>query len=124
VLAAVRYLRKTGAKTVSVIGGSLGGGAAGNAAAVAPEEIDRLVLLGSDSGDKPDLIKARKLFILCRDDASGSGPRLPGIRENYERSADPKELIILECSAHAQFIFATEQGDQLMREILRFLSER
>jgi acetyl esterase/lipase len=28
VLAAVRYLRKMGAKTVSVVGGSMGGGAA------------------------------------------------------------------------------------------------
>lgn len=31
VLAAVRYLRKTGAKSVSVVGGSMGGGAAGDA---------------------------------------------------------------------------------------------
>ncbi len=31
VLAAVRYLRKSGAKTVSVVGGSMGGGAAGDA---------------------------------------------------------------------------------------------
>ena len=27
-------------------------------------------------------------------------------------------------SAHAQYIFETDQGDRLMREILRFLSER
>jgi len=34
----------------------------------------------------------------------------------------PKELNVLEGSAHAQFIFATDQGERLMREILRFLS--
>ena len=48
VLAAVRYLRKTGAKTVSVVGGSLGGGAAADASIEAgPGEIDRLVLLAA-----------------------------------------------------------------------------
>jgi len=35
----------------------------------------------------------------------------------------PKELIILDGSAHAQFLFDTDQGEHLMREILRFLSE-
>src|SRR6266852_4759328 len=43
VLAAVRYLRETGAKTVSVVGGSMGGGAAGDVSiASQPGEIDRL----------------------------------------------------------------------------------
>ena len=35
-----------------------------------------------------------------------------------------KELLILDGDAHAQFIFATDQGDRLMRAILRFLSDR
>jgi hypothetical protein len=33
-------------------------------------------------------------------------------------------LLVLEGSAHAQFIFATDQGERLMAEILRFLSAR
>jgi len=41
-----------------------------------------------------------------------------------EKAAGPKELVVLEGSAHAQFIFDTDQGDRLMREILRFLSSR
>ena len=49
--------------------------------------------------------------------------RLSEIREQYERTPEPKELVILEGSAHAQFIFETDQGQRLMREILRFLSE-
>ncbi len=48
ILAAVRYLRENGAKTVSVIGASMGGGAAGTAAIHArPGEIDRLILLAA-----------------------------------------------------------------------------
>jgi esterase/lipase len=126
VLAAIRYLRKNRAKTVSVVGASFGGGAAAEASVEAePGEIDRLVLLAHSPIDKPEQIKGRKLFILTRDDFSGDNkiPRLPRIRDQYERASGPKELIILEGSAHAQFIFETEQGERLMREILRFLSE-
>jgi hypothetical protein len=36
----------------------------------------------------------------------------------------PKELIILDGSAHAQFMFETEQAGRVMLEILRFLSPR
>ena len=48
VLAAVRYLREHGAKTVSVVGGSFGCGAAGDASIKSePGEIDRIVFLGA-----------------------------------------------------------------------------
>ena len=49
-------------------------------------------------------------------------PRLIAIREQFERAPEPKELVVLEGSAHAQFLFQTDQADRLMREILRFLS--
>lgn len=125
VLAAVGYLHDTGARTVSVVGGSLGGGAAARAAVeAAPGEIDRVVLLAHSAIEHPERIKGRKLFITARDDpASDGSPRLVRIREQYERAPEPKELLILEGAAHAQFIFQTEQGERLMREILRFLSE-
>jgi pimeloyl-ACP methyl ester carboxylesterase len=123
VLAAVRYLRKTGAKTVAVVGGSMGGGAAGDASIVGePGEIDRLVLLGAAPNDPAEKLKARTLFIVTRDDANAAGPRLPRIRAQYEKAPNPKELIIVDGSAHAQFLFQTDQGERVMREILRFLS--
>jgi dienelactone hydrolase len=126
VLAAIRYLRQTGAKTISVVGASFGGGAAAEASVeAAPGEIDRLVLLAHSPIDKPEQMKGRKLFILSREDFSGDNkiPRLPKIRDQYERASGPKELVILEGSAHAQFIFESGQGERLMRELLRFLSE-
>ncbi|HEY9139824.1 MAG TPA: alpha/beta fold hydrolase [Bryobacteraceae bacterium] len=125
VLAAVRYLRKTGAKTVSVVGASMGGAAAADTSIEAqPGEIDRLVLLAGWTDQPPEKIKGRKLFIVARDDASGDGElRLPKIRENYERAAGPKKLMVLDGSAHAQFLFATDQGERVMREIVNFLSE-
>ena len=123
VLAAVRYLRKMGAKSVSVVGGSMGGGAAGDASiASQPGEIDRVVFLGAAPNGPADKLKSSTLFIVARDDASEDGPRLPGIRQQYEKAPEPKKLIILNGSAHAQFLFQTDQGDRVMREILGFLS--
>lgn len=123
VLAAVRYLRKTGAKSVSIVGGSMGGGAAGDASiASQPGEIDRIVMLGAAPNGPADKLKSPSLFIVARDDASGDGPRLPGIRKQFEKAPEPKKLIVLNGSAHAQFLFQTDQGERVMQEILRFLT--
>jgi len=125
VLASVRYLRKLGAKSVLVVGGSMGGGAAGDAAiAAAPGEIDRVVFLGSSPNGPAEKLKFASLFIVARDDASEDGLRLPGIRAKYEKAPEPKELIILDGSVHAQFLFQSDQGERVMREILRFLSQK
>jgi pimeloyl-ACP methyl ester carboxylesterase len=123
VLGAVHYLRRTGAKTVSVVGASMGGDYAAEAAETEPAAIDRLVLLASGAYTTLSKMKGPKLFILARDDANDDGLRLPKIRARYEKALDPKELIILDGSAHAQFLFQTDQGERLMREILRFLSK-
>jgi dienelactone hydrolase len=124
VLTAVRYLHSTGAKSVSVVGASMGGDASADAVLAARlGEIDRVIFLGSDGGDAPERLKGRKLFIVSRADESGDGLRLPRISEHYRRAPEPKKLIILEGSAHAQFIFDTDQGPRLMQEMLRFLSE-
>ena len=125
VLAAVHYLRKSGAKTVSVVGASMGGGAAGDASIQSETgEIHRLVFLGSAPNGAAERLKAPSLFIVARDDASADGPRLPRIRAQYEKAPQPKELIILDGSAHAQFLFQTDQSERVMREILRFISAK
>lgn len=123
VLAAVRYLRQHGATSVSLVGGSMGGWASAEASVVAKSgEIDALILIGSGGGSDASKIKGRKLFILSRDDIGpGDRPRLPGIQADYDKAAQPKEMIVLPGSAHAQYMFATEQGGRLMREIVRFL---
>jgi pimeloyl-ACP methyl ester carboxylesterase len=125
VLAAVRYLRNAGAKSVSIVGGSMGGGAAGDASiASQPGEIDRIVTLGAAPNGPADKLKSPSLFIVARDDASGDGLRLPGIRQQYEKAPEPKKLIVLDGSAHAQFLFQTDQGERVMQEILSFLTAK
>jgi len=125
VLAAVRYLRNAGAKSVSIVGGSMGGGAAGDASiASRPGEIDRIVMLGAAPNGSGDKLKSPSLFIVARDDASDDGPRLPGIRKQYEKAPEPKKLIVVDGAAHAQFLFQTDQGERVMQEILRFLTAK
>jgi len=125
ILAAVRHLRLTGAKTVAVIGGSAGGGAAAEASFHPKDgEIDRLVLMAPMTIDAPERIAGRKLFITARNDlGSDDKPRLPEIRDQYTRAPEPKKLIILEGAAHGQHMFNAPEGAQLMREILQFLRE-
>ncbi len=123
VLAAVHYLHEHGGKSVAVIGASFGGAAAADASiASQPGEIDRLILLAAGGNRPAEQIKAPLLVIVARDDASGDGLRLPGIRAWFDKAPQPKELIVLDGSAHAQFLFQTDQGDRVMKEILRFLN--
>jgi dienelactone hydrolase len=122
VMAAVRYLHAHGAKSVSIVGGSLGGGAAGDASIVSkPGEIDRIVMLGAAPNLPAEKLKSPALFIVARDDTSGDGPRLPRIQAQFEKAPEPKKLVVLEGSAHAQYLFDTDQGDRVMGEILGWL---
>jgi pimeloyl-ACP methyl ester carboxylesterase len=123
VLGAVRWLRAQGAASVSVVGASWGGWAAGTAAISAPGSIDRLVLLAHSPFDHPERLGGRKLFIVAEDDRVGSGrPRLEAIREQHDRAPPPKQLVVLGGAAHAQFLFLTRQSARLYAEMLRFLS--
>jgi dienelactone hydrolase len=125
VLAAAEYLRRKGAKTVDAIGASLGGDAVGNADAMsATGMFARMIFLGSEGGDAPEKLSGRKLFLVARDDRSGDGPRLPGIETHYARAPEPKKLLIVGGSAHAQYLFDTNQGPRVMKEILEFLEGR
>jgi pimeloyl-ACP methyl ester carboxylesterase len=125
VLAAVRYLHKAGINSVSVVGGSFGGSAAGDASiASRPGEIERIIMLGGAPNGPAEKLKSAALFLVARDDTSGDGKRLPGIRAQYQKAPKPKKLIVLDGSAHAQFLFQTTLKERVMRDILTFLDER
>lgn len=123
ILGAVRYLKDRGAESIAVVGGSMGGTAAAVAAARSmPGTIDRLVLLASPTGDVPEATWGCKLFIAAEGDTTASGtPRLVRIREQYERAPDPKRLIVVPGTAHAQALFDTPDGMMVLNEIRQFL---
>ncbi|MEZ5416706.1 MAG: alpha/beta fold hydrolase [Vicinamibacterales bacterium] len=118
VLAAVRYARATGARTVSVVGASMGGGAAGRAAVEAHAgEIDRLLLLSPVSIDDPGRMQAgRILYIASRDE-----PMAAGVKEQFARAPEPKRLELLDGDGHAQNVFPTPQGPALTALMMAFL---
>jgi dienelactone hydrolase len=118
VLAAVDYLRGHGAKTVAVIGASMGGGASANAVVKGPPRtIDCLILLAPAPIEHPELIAVPKLYATAQGD-----PITPQVKEQFEKASEPKELLMLDGEAHAQFLFTSNQGERLMTQILRFLS--
>ncbi len=121
--AAASYLHTHGVQSVSAVGASMGGYALAEADAESnPGEFERIVLLASSAEDGAAL-KGRKLFVVARGDVGSSGHRLSEISDSYAKAPQPKELLILEGSAHAQYLFDTDQGPRLMKEILRFLTE-
>lgn len=81
----------------------------------------RAVVL-THGGRAPEKLTLPKLIIVTRDDASGSGPRLPRIRADFEGMPEPKRMVVLEGSAHAQEMFQTADAKRVMDEILAFLS--
>jgi pimeloyl-ACP methyl ester carboxylesterase len=96
----------------------MGGGASANAVVKGkPGTIDRLILLAAAPIENPERITGPKLFAFAQND-----PITPKARDQYEKAPQPKELLVLDGAAHAQFLFTTDQGERLMKEILRFLS--
>src|SRR5262249_21664923 len=118
ILAAVRYLRGRGAGQVTVVGASMGGGAAAEAATgAAAGGIDRLIPLSPAPIEHPERIGGRKLFI-----ASAREPSVERVKEQYEHAPEPKQLLLLPGTAHAQHIFATDQAERLTTAIDDFVA--
>jgi len=125
VLAGVRYLRSLGVDSIALMGGSMGGGAVAQASVEAkPGQIQHVVLLAPATIATPERIQGHKLFITTREDANAAGPRLPGILAQFEKTLEPKRLVVLEGAAHAQRIFSTGDGDAVLQDILAFLRAR
>jgi len=119
ILAAARYLRREEAKKVSVVGGSMGGGAAAQASVEAKEgEIDKLILLSPIPIKNPEMMKASKLFV-----ASKGERLLRKVKKQYERAPKPKKLVLLDGDTHAQHIFKTQQAEKLTNLIFKFLAD-
>ena len=119
VLGAVEYLHHSGAKRVSAVGGSMGGGASAEAS-VASEtgQIGRLILLAAPPIPEPEKLKGNKLFIVSEGD--GLAGR---VKQQFEKAPEPKKLVVLEGSAHAQHIFKTSQSDKLTQLIVDWLRD-
>ena len=125
VIGAIQYLERAGADRISIVGASFGGWAAARAAVQSDSErLDAIVLLAASPIENPEDLPGRKLYITARADFNGSGRfRLREIRDQYFRSTEPRELLVVSGSAHAQFLFDTAEGPGMLEAIVRFLTE-
>ena len=120
VLGAVRYLHALGVTRVAVLGASMGGRAAAEAAVrAAPGEIYGSVLLSPVPIADPEHLRGPVFFIASREE-----PMVAQITEQYRRVPEPKQLIFLPGTAHGQHILATEQAEPLRTTVAEFLEAR
>ena len=118
ILAAVRYLHQKGIKEVAVLGGSMGGGIAGTAATQAQGgEISRLILLSPVPISNPEKMRAGKFLYIASENEGG----ITAIKAQYQQAPEPKQLKLLNGSAHAQHIFKTDEKNALIESIIQFL---
>ena len=117
VLGAVDFMKKNGAKEISVIGGSMGAAAALRAAILSKEGyIQKLVLLSPPTVEGVEKAKGKKLFIASKDEALVSE-----VKKMFIKASGTKELKLINGSAHAQHIFNTEHKKELEDVIIKFL---
>lgn len=125
IAAAATYLRRHGAITIAAVGASLGGAAVARASRDAPGLFDGLVLLAPMAVERPELIDAPLLVAVARDDRDGSGAlRLEMLQSQFGRRDGAISWLELRGSAHAQALFVTPDGAELLRRIVSFLTDR
>ena len=115
VLGAADFLRQRGARRISALGASMGGGAVARASVEAPRgTYHRLVLLAAAPIADPDRMKATSfLFVVSREERL-----LPRVKQQFEQAPEPKRLEILDSDAHAQHVFRTDQAEALTQLIV------
>ena len=119
VLAAVRYLHDAGVARVDVVGASIGGGAAAEAAArPGPVRSRGSSCLAPPAIAHPDRLRVPTLLVSSRDE-----PAAARLREDFAKVPEPKRVLVLPGSAHAQHVFGTEQGAALTAAVVDFLAE-
>ena len=119
ILAAIQFLKQSG-HNVSVLGASMGGGAAARAAIAAePGAIDKLILLSPVPVAHPKKMQGNKLFIASKDE-----PMASQVKAQYRLAPEPKQLQLIDGSAHAQHIFKTGHGEELRKIIVDFLLDK
>jgi dienelactone hydrolase len=117
VLGAIAYLDDAGYERISVVGGSMGGQFS-IAAAAASDRIDRLVLLAPGGAEHAADIRARSiLFITSENDRLRAE-----VDRAYRAAPEPKRIEIVPGDAHAQHLFATDQGPAVTELIVAFVT--
>lgn len=117
IVGAVAWLKGRGYNRIAVVGGSMGGAVVLRALHYSNDPaIDKAVLLAPAGGDPIASDSMKRLFVVSEDDRVAMR-----VRALHKASSDPKELRIFSGKAHAQHIFKTSQGNELLDTMLAFL---
>lgn len=118
VVTAARYLRdELEVQSVTLIGASAGGSAVLGALGDEPELADRLVLL-SATGNVSALGDFPKLFVA----SEGEGLADRGREMAEDAAGDANQTLVVPGNAHAQAIFKTSEGDDLVLALIDFIA--
>jgi pimeloyl-ACP methyl ester carboxylesterase len=116
--AAANYLKEErGAKSITLIGASAGGGPVLEAAG-SSDVADGVILLSS-TGDVSNLGDYPKLFVASEGESMSSQVR----QMAKDAPGGENEALILSGDTHAQAIFDADQGDKLLQAIIKRVKE-
>lgn len=119
ILGAVSYLKDQGYKTISLVGGSMGGAAIMNALELKSDDIlKKVVLLSPASSNGITNTSLEKLFIATQDEGLFARVKIA-----FDTSAQPKQFKIYEGSLHAQHMFKSNYAEELTDLIVGFLEQ-
>lgn len=119
ILGAVSYLKDQGYKTISLVGGSMGGAAIMNALELKSDDtLKKVVLLSPASSNGITNTSLEKLFIATQDEGLFARVKIA-----FETSAEPKQFKIYEGSLHAQHMFKSNYAEELTDLIVGFLEQ-
>lgn len=121
ILAARQFLKQQGYQDISVLGASMGGGIAGQAATRIEEgALSHLILLSPAPIAHPEAMRADKFLYI----ASANEGGIASIKAQYQHAPEPKQLILINGNAHAQHIFKTAEKKALTDSIIDFLLDK
>lgn len=119
ILGAVSYLKDQGYKTISLVGGSMGGAAIMNALELKSDDtLKKVVLLSPASSNGITNTSLEKLFIATQDEGLFARVKIA-----FDTSAQPKQFKIYEGSLHAQHMFKSNYAEELTDLIVGFLEQ-
>jgi len=118
ILGAINFLNKQpDIASISVLGASMGGGAAAKASIHSKKgDIYKLILLSPMPVSNPEQLKGNILYIVSKRESIAKT-----IKKQFNKTPDPKKFAEIEGSAHAQHIFKTNQAKNLTKIIVDFL---
>ena len=120
VLSSVKALKDKGFKTITLVGGSMGGAAVLHALEEQTDEcIHKVIALAPYGGSSIKSEKIKKLFVVAKEDRLGI---YSDVKNLYRNSSNPKIIKEFEGSEHAQHLFKSSHKKELSKLIVNFIS--